>query len=298
MTPYDSVNAALADLFGDDVQIKNTSAVSGGSINNAQKLALSNGETLFLKTHRHEDVKFFQAEADGVVAIAATGAIRTPDILAVGRNEADDTAFLLMRYIQSARPKADYAETLGHKIAAMHTADTTAFVNGGRFGFTANNYIGATPQINTPADSWVTFFRDRRLVPQFKRADHYFSAEDRERIIYLLDHLENYLIEPEQPSLLHGDLWNGNVMSDDAGEAMLIDPAVYVGDREADIAMTELFGGFSQAFYDAYNEASPLDPGYTDRRDLYNLYHLTNHLNLFGQMYYPAVTGILKMYSK
>ena len=142
--------------------------------------------------------------------------------------------------------------------------------------------------------SWISFFRDCRLVPQFRDAMHWFDDAARKQIAYLLDHLDVYLEEPEHPSLLHGDLWSGNFITGSDGNAWLIDPAAYVGHAEADLAMTELFGGFSQRFYDAYREVHPIHPGYGHRRELYNLYHLLNHLNLFGGSYLPSVNRVLR----
>ena len=182
-------------------------------------------------------------------------------------------------------------------LAAMHNADTSIyFEKGGKFGFFQDNFIGARPQVNTPCDSWISFFRDNRLAPQFKDADSYFDSSDRALITKLLDHLEDFLIEPEKPSLLHGDLWRGNVMCGPDGKAMLIDPACYVGHAEADLAMTELFGGFPPEFYEAYCNSRPLQPGYENRRDLYNLYQLLNHLNLFGPSYLEPVKSIVAEY--
>ena len=146
-------------------------------------------------------------------------------------------------------------------------------------------------------DSWPEFFAECRLRPQFERASSWFDNGTRRKIDTLLEHLDLYLPETVRPSLLHGDLWAGNYMVDDRGHPWLIDPAVYVGDAEADIAMTELFGGFAPAFYDAYKEAGLMRPGYADRRDLYNLYHLLNHLNLFGGGYYGAVMRIVRRYT-
>ena len=179
----------------------------------------------------------------------------------------------------------------------MHKADVTKVMGTSGFGFSQDNFIGARPQKNNLNSSWISFFREQRLAPQFKAADSYFTSEDREKITKLLDNLDRFLIEPEQPSLLHGDLWSGNVMCGSDGKAMLIDPACYVGHREADLAMTELFGGFPQDFYEAYSEAFPLQPGYEERRDLYNLYQLLNHLNLFGPTYLEPVLSIVGEYN-
>ena len=142
----------------------------------------------------------------------------------------------------------------------------------------------------------MEFFRDCRLQPQFDRARAALSTGTIKRMENLLDYLDEYLVEPEQPSILHGDLWSGNFLVGPDGNAWLIDPAVYVGNAEADIAMTELFGGFSGAFYGAYRESGLLQPGYEERRDLYNLYHMLNHLNLFGGSYLYAVERIVERY--
>ena len=203
--------------------------------------------------------------------------------------------FLLLKYIESAKPVKDFWEDFAQNLASLHNADTKTFAP--HFGFFMDNYIGAKAQSNTPSPSWIKFFRDQRLEPQFKAASSYFDNKDKAQITKLLDHLEDFLIEPEKPSLLHGDLWSGNVMCSTDGKAMLIDPACYVGHAEADLAMTELFGGFSQEFYKAYNDVRPLQPGYENRRDLYNLYHLLNHLNMFGTAYLGPVKSIVAEYT-
>ena len=199
-------------------------------------------------------------------------------------------------------PSADFWENFAENLGNMHKSTTEAFISkedlaeGKIFGFYEDNYIGKTKQINSPKITWVDFFRENRLAPQFKMAEKYFSTEDFKLIDKLLDNLADFLIEPRSPSLLHGDLWAGNVMCDTKPQAMLIDPACYVGHPEADIAMTELFGGFSDRFYAAYKNTGLLQPQYEERRDLYNLYHLLNHLNMFGESYLPAVKSILEKY--
>ena len=296
---YNSLAGALVDLFGTSIAIADTERLSGGDINKAYGLSLNNGQHVFMKANAKANAAFFTAEAAGLTAIANTKAIKTPDILCTGTDDGEDVgySFLLLKYIKSAKPVKNYWEDFAQKLAAMHKADTSAFLEKGRaFGFFQDNFIGARPQSNTPSDSWISFFRDNRLVPQFKAADSYFEAQDRAKITKLLDHLTDFLIEPEKPSLLHGDLWSGNVMCGPDGKAMLIDPACYVGHAEADLAMTELFGGFPQNFYEAYRQANPLQPGYENRRDLYNLYQLLNHLNLFGPTYLGPVLSIVDEY--
>lgn len=162
-----------------------------------------------------------------------------------------------------------------------------------KYGFVADNYIGAAIQINTPKKSWVEFFRECRLLPQLRMADRYLDTGLRRKADRLLAHLDRYLREPEFPSLVHGDLWGGNVLCGSDGRAWLIDPAAYVGDFETDLGMTELFGRFPSAFYRAYQEENPVNGGYQERKPIYQLYHLLNHLNLFGRSYLGSVAAIL-----
>lgn len=295
---HTSLAQALVSLYGNSVAITETDRLSGGDINKAYGLTLNTGAHIFMKANSKANADFFTAEAAGLSAIEATGVIKTPEILCTGTDDGEDVgySFLLLKFIKSAKPRTDYWETFARDLAALHKADTKIFEISGKFGFFQNNFIGARAQNNTPSDSWISFFRDNRLAPQFKDADSYFTAEDRTKITKLLDHLEDFLIEPNQPSLLHGDLWSGNVMCGPEGKAMLIDPAAYIGHAEADLAMTELFGGFPEKFYDAYREANPLEPGYENRRDLYNLYQLLNHLNLFGPTYLGPVLSIVDEY--
>ena len=298
-TNYNSLAVALVSLFGNSVAIAETDRLSGGDINKAYGLTLTNGKHIFMKANAKQNAAFFTAEAAGLTAIEKTGAIGTPEIICTGTDDGEDVgySFLLLKYINSAKPQKNYWEDFAKKLAAMHNADTSVyFENGGKFGFFQDNFIGARLQCNTPSDSWISFFRDNRLAPQFKAADSYFEANDRKLVTKLLDHLEEFMIEPEKPSLLHGDLWSGNVMCGPDGKAMLIDPACYVGHAEADLAMTELFGGFPPEFYEAYKQVHPLQPGYKNRRDLYNLYQLLNHLNLFGPTYLVPVLSIVSEY--
>ena len=253
---YESIDAAVRDLFG--ATVKKRQAVSGGDINDAFRLTLSSGDTVFLKYHGNVGVDHFTAERDGLAALRNAGA-RVPDVLAVGKEKTG--AFLLLSYIRSRRQNASYWPDLGHMLASMHRASTKALVPGAKYGFHSDNYAGSTRQINPPSDSWVDFFRTARLGAFIKLVDHYFDAADRKRCVYFLDHLEDYLPEPAFPSVLHGDLWGGNVMSDENGNPILIDPSAYVGHHEIDLGMTELFGRFPQVFYDAYYEIIPHEPG-------------------------------------
>lgn len=292
MKRFDSFNDAVRELF--DGCAPAVCPVSGGDINRAYRLSAA-GKSIFMKANRKENAPFFDAEVSGLGAIGSTDTIRVPEVLGFGTDD-HYGSFLLLEWAEGRQGKAFY-ENFGHSLAAMHLADPSAFVHGGRFGFEADNYIGAGEQENTPESSWIAFFGQHRLLPQFRRAEGYFDANDRRRITYLLDHLDKYLVEPKSPSLLHGDLWSGNYIAGNDGEAWLIDPAVSVGHFEAELAMTELFGGFPPSFYGAYHEVNPIDRGYRERRDLYNLYHLLNHLNLFGGSYLGTVRQILRQYT-
>ena len=295
-----SLARALVDLFGSSVAITQTDRLRGGDINKAYALTLSTGDKIFMKANAKNNAAFFTAEADGLTAIGATHTIATPKIICTGTDDGEDVgySFLLLNYIESGEKNKDFWEAFAKDLAALHKADTTNMLpdKSTSFGFFQDNFIGARPQKNTPTRTWIEFFRDNRLAPQFRDADSYFSPSDREKITKLLDNLDRFLIEPEKPSLLHGDLWTGNVMCSADGKPILIDPACYIGHREADLAMTQLFGGFPQDFYDTYNQAYPLQPGYEDRRDLYNLYQLLNHLNLFGPTYLEPVLSIVGEY--
>ena len=285
---YTSLQEAIRSVFGSDVSVASRRPIGGGDINDAFELRLSNGEHIFMKSNRVSNLPFFTAEVRGLEAIRATGKIGTPEVLAYGTDDGVG-AFLLLSFIESGTRIDSYWETFGRELAAMHQVPQE------NYGFSGDNFIGATPQKNDTRGSFLKFFRDCRLVPRFQMADHYFSSGDRKQAAKLLDHMDRFYIEPHHPSLVHGDLWSGNHMTGSDGKAWLIDPAVYVGHPEADLAMTELFGRCPQAFYEAYAEAAPLQPGYAERKDFYNLYQLLNHLNLFGASYLSSVRRILSI---
>lgn len=314
---FPSLEDALHSLFGSGTQIQKAGRIAGGDINDAYRLILSDGTHIFMKANAKENASFFTAEVAGLSAIAQTGAIGAPKVLCSGTDaggkgsffqrigsltatnsfRADrGHAFLLLEFIGNSRRIPDYWEAFAQELAAMHQAQTAGLVPGGTYGFAKDNYIGAGHQANTAHNSWISFFRECRLEPQVKRAAGYFDQAGLKKIMRLLDRIDRILVEPERPSLLHGDLWSGNAITGNDGKAWLIDPAAYVGHAEADLAMTELFGRFPQEFYEAYQKAAPLQPGYGRRRDLYNLYHLLNHLNLFGRTYLGAVEGIVEGY--
>ncbi len=286
-----SFDEVINKVYGEGMTVLGRRRVSGGDINEAYLVWLADGRKVFLKENAKANVDFFAAEVEGLAAILATGAIGAPKAETYGTY--GDRSFLLMEYLEPGDVAKDKWERFGHALADMHRADTTALFPEKKYGFPRDNYIGAGEQKNAGKDSWVEFFRDCRLLPQLERARKALLPEDIRRIERLMEHLDEHLVEPEQPSLLHGDLWGGNFLTGPDGQAWLIDPATYVGCAEADIAMTELFGGFSGAFYSAYRESGLLMSGYEDRRDIYNLYHMLNHLNLFGGSYLLAVKKMI-----
>ncbi len=295
---FQSLKEAIRACCGEGREILSRQPVYGGDINEAVCLHLSGGDKLFLKKNSIGNVGFFRAEEAGLAAIKATGAIPVPRIYGYGIDRKEGFSFLLMEYIEAHGKAGDYWQGMGRNLARMHLADTKGLSGDPdkAYGFPEDNYIGASSQVNRPAGTWIDFFREARLEPQIRMAGRNFNSGQRKKLISLLDQLDRLLIEPERPSLLHGDLWGGNVICGSDGQAWLIDPAVYVGHREADLAMTQLFGGFPASFYRAYEDQYPMDPGYEDRRDLYNLYHLLNHLNLFGRGYLASVVNILNRY--
>lgn len=251
--------------------------VSGGCIHRCYR-ATFKGRRVFLKLNEARFADAFAAEAEGLAALRASRCT-APEPLAHGSAGSD--AYLLMEFID-LRSRGDYA-ALGRMLAAMHDA------HGGQFGWARDNYIGSTPQPNGRYDNWAKFWRERRLEPQLalaRKNGHDVEATEVWRL------LEGH---NPAPSLLHGDLWSGNAGFLANGAPVLFDPAVYYGDREADLAMTELFGGFPRAFYSAYG---PLPAGYETRKHLYNLYHLLNHLNLFGAGYLGQVKATLGLLAR
>ena len=264
--------------FDAGFELQAAHAVGGGSINSAWRFE-GQKRSYFVKFNRAERVGMFAAEADGLQALAAAQAVHVPR--ALGHGVAGAQAFLICEWLCLSTPHRDSAEILGRQLAELHGRPQTGY------GWHRDNTIGSTAQPNTPDDDWSAFWREQRLGFQLALGRrHGFSSPLLDKGERLMDKLPK-LLAGHQPaaSLLHGDLWGGNWGVDASGAPVLFDPAVYCGDREADMAMTELFGGFPEAFYAAYRECWPLDEGYQLRRTLYNLYHVLNHANLFGGGY-------------
>lgn len=279
MPHWAEIEAAISKATGRAFRCVRREPVGGGCINAAT--VLDSGEArYFVKCNRAERLWMFEAEMAGLRAIEATSSVAVPAPLCAGVAGGD--AFLLMEYLPMGPASTATAAALGTQLAALHAVAQPCF------GFDMDNAIGSTPQQNPKSDDWVGFFRRNRLQFQLdlaNKAGRGGSALQTKgaRLCHGLGGL--FAGYSPAPSLLHGDLWSGNYAALKNGAPVVFDPAVYWGDREADLAMTELFGGFPQAFYHAYAAASPLDPGYRVRRTLYNLYHVLNHLNLFGSGY-------------
>ncbi len=236
------------------------------------------GTPVFVKSGPSSDYDMFAAEAEGLSELAAAGAVRVPCVYAYG--DEDGISFVATEWLNLGRASSGSEERLGRELAALHRTTTD------RYGWHRDNTIGLTPQRNTWSDDWVDFLREQRLAFQLElAAGNGYRGTLQERGTRLLERLDRFFegYTPEA-SLLHGDLWGGNWGCCD-GEPVIFDPAVYYGDRESDLAMTRLFGGFGRAFYAAYEDAWPLAPGHRERSDLYQLYHVLNHLNLFGSGY-------------
>ena|SRR5882672_253958 len=278
MDPWHDIERSVREASGAPFSIESRAGVGGGCINESCVIR-GQGRTLFVKVNRTDKASMFAAEAGGLEEIAHTITVRVPAPVCHGAN--GEASWIVLEHLELGPGDDSSMRRLGRDLAGLHR------VTAQRHGWIRDNTIGSTPQVNTPADDWIAFWRERRLGSQLKLA----ASKDRGgRLIAngerLMEKLPAFFkgYSPS-PSLLHGDLWSGNAAALPGGEPVIYDPAVYYGDREADVAMTELFGGFPQAFYTAYRAEHPLDAGYETRKHLYNLYHVLNHYNLFGGSY-------------
>lgn len=285
------ITQSVKNIYGKNVKVTGKRSIGGGCINRTSMIELSNGQQLFLKENSAGHTGLFRAEFAGLEALGAAAGPRVPKPVYLFEN--NTIQLLFMEYIPRGNKSSSFFSDLGRSLAELHKSNT-----GNNYGFHMNNHIGETPQINDTTPDWIDFFAKYRLEFQVRLAEKRGLAGKSivSQVYKMIKKLPDLLRIPEAPALIHGDLWGGNIMADQSGEPVIIDPAVYYGDREADIAMTELFGGFSDTFYRSYNETYPLEPGYPQRRDIYNLYHMLNHLNIFGRSYESSVTSILGRY--
>lgn len=278
MSPWLDVEHAIRESIEAPFAIESHASAGGGCINECH-VVRGQGRAFFVKLNAPEKAKMFSAEAAGLEEIGRTKTVRVPQPVCHGTSP--DASWIALEHLQ-LRPADELSmRALGVNLARLHRVTDT------RYGWHRDNTIGSTPQINTPSGDWIAFWRERRLGYQFKlAATHGRGARLIANGKRLMEKLPAFFAgHNPPPSLLHGDLWSGNAGMTAGGEPVIFDPAVYYGDREADLAMTELFGGFPPSFYEAYRAEYPLDAGYATRKHLYNVYHVLNHLNLFGGGY-------------
>lgn len=272
------------------ISVQRFKAAHGGCINNGGELITNQGNFFIKWNDSFRYPEMFKKEAKGLQLLSKASSVRVPDVLYV--SEVGHFQFILLELITSAPRKKNYWDLLGKHVALLHQHSSEMF------GLDHDNYIGSLSQYNSQNTSWVDFFIHQRLEIQLSLAErhHRINTALRKRFELLYKKLSN-LFPDEKPALLHGDLWSGNVLINSSGEPALIDPAVYYGNREAELAYTQLFGGFDQQFYHAYQDVFPLETGFDERSDVYNLYPLMVHVNLFGGAYRQQVERILSRYA-
>ena len=276
MPLWDHINQQISQVTGKLFKASQQQAIGGGCINDVQKI--SDGKTCyFIKTNNISHGDMFVAEAEALLEMAASHSVKVPHPICYG----DDgkSCFLVLEYLDLHG--SSNMEEFGRQFAAMHQSTQK------QFGWHRNNTIGSTPQINSYHENWIEFWRENRLGYQLNLAASKGYTGELQRLgeKLMADLPRLFATYKPEASMLHGDLWTGNASALRDGTAVIYDPAFYYGDREADLAMTQLFGSFSQIFYSSYNEVWPLDDGYPLRKTFYNLYHIINHLNLFGTGY-------------
>lgn len=273
---WDAIATHISQSTGQPFHLENRRSVSGGCINSGYAIS-SSQQIYFVKVNQAAQLAMFAAEAAGLDEMRASQTIRVPKPICWGT--AADSAYLVLEWLELVGTNGSGWESMGHKLAALHQT-----ISRKGFGWQMPNTIGATGQINEWTMNWAEFWTEHRLGYQFRLATErggIFPQQTR-----LLSAISKLLAgHNPQPALVHGDLWSGNAAITQAGEPVIFDPATYYGDREVDLAMTELFGGFPADFYRGYNAAFPIDSGYSHRKTLYNLYHILNHFNLFGGSY-------------
>jgi protein-ribulosamine 3-kinase len=286
MTDWDAIAAAIGSATRQPFRLRGQTAIGGGCINQACRIGGRDGRYFFVKLNSADKAAIFAAEAAGLGEIASTNTIRVPQPITYGM--AGKQSYLVLEHLDLS--SHGNAKLLGEQLAALHRC------TGNSFGFSQDNFIGTTPQPNGWKSNWIDFWREHRLGFQLRLAAQNGYGGQLQRLgEKLMDALPAFFTNyTPQPSLLHGDLWSGNHAYLQDGTPAIFDPAVYYGDRECDLAMTELFDGYDTNFYTAYRAAYPLDAGYATRRELYNLYHILNHANLFGGGYARQAEGMMQ----
>ncbi len=290
MKQWQPISDHISQTLNTSFNIQQVKIVGGGDINEAYQVIGNKGEEYFIKLNNASLESMFQVEFDSLNELLQVKDFRIPQAICFGTT--GQKSYLVLEYI-SMNTSGDQQQ-LGRALAQMHKITTS------HYGWHQNNIIGSILQSNTKTSNWLTFWHEQRLIPQFQMLyDKGYQAQLQPLAEQLFTHLD-ILLGKHQPiaSLLHGDLWSGNYAFDELGKPIIFDPALYYGDRETDLAMTELFGGFSPDFYQAYNKVFPLKEGYQQRKILYNLYHILNHANLFGRSYLPQAESMMQIISK
>ena len=283
------IEQAVLDLLKkehDEIIITDFIPASGGCINNGGRLKTSFGDYFVKWNSSTRYPGMFKNESEGLKMLSEANCLRVPHVVSHG--ETGPYNWLLLEHIESSGRNGDYWDQMGRNLALLHRNSNELF------GLDNDNYIGSLPQRNTPSSNWIEFLIAHRFEPMIKMAFNDRKLDQKDKVLFekLYGKLQGLLVY-EKPSLLHGDLWSGNVMVDNKGAPVLIDPAVYYGHREVDLAFTTLFGGFNHIFYESYREEWPLEDGFEERFDLYNLYPLLVHVNLFGGSYINQARSIL-----
>lgn len=301
MGHHDSIQELVSNWIGSNTRIASMSPLGGGCINVANRMELDDGRAFFVKTNSNAASELFESEARGLQELANTNTVRVPNVIGFG-STGDGTQIIVLELIESGRQGSNYFETLGHQLAQLHMANSKSESPISSFGFDIDNFIGSTPQPNICCSDWIAFWREHRLGFQVALAfdQGLLSSELRNCFDRMAERLDVLIgTTNEVPSLIHGDLWSGNYMTGERGEPVLIDPAAYYGHREAEFGMIALFGGLGDDFFAAYNETWPLhQDGLQDRIEIYKLYHLLNHLNLFGSSYLSGCASILRRFGR
>ncbi len=284
-----SVEITLRTQFEKQVEISEIRSVGGGCINEAYSLKTNAGKYFIKYNSASAFPGMFEKEATGLKILAETKTIEIPEVIVAAKTY--DYAYLLLQFIETGVSSRNFWNDFGIKLADLHR-NTNEY-----FGLDHNNYIGSLVQTNNPYPDFYSFFISERIEPQLKEARNKgaFSQSETRYFDSLFNALHN-IIPVEKPALIHGDLWSGNYMVTAGGSPCLVDPAVYYGHREADIAMTQLFGGFQQEFYGAYNQAWPMEKDWQKRMDIFNLYPLLVHVNLFGGSYARQILQIIRQF--